>query len=58
MMPWRLGWDYDGIISEWKYITRELNADIVILDNETLFDSRKFKSMGDMGKLMVDQFLY
>lgn len=53
----RLGRDYDGIIREWKYITRELNADIVILENEILFDSRKFKSMGDMGKLMEDQFL-
>lgn len=53
----RLGRDYDGIISEWKYITRELGADIVILENETLFDSRKFKSMGGMGKLMEDQFL-
>lgn len=53
----RLGRDYDGIISEWKYITRELNADIVVLENESLFDSRKFKSMGDMGKLMEDQFL-
>lgn len=53
----RLGRDYDGIISEWKYITREVNADIVCLDNETLFDSRKFKSMDELGKLMEDQFL-
>lgn len=53
----RLGRTYDGIINEWKYITRQLNADIVILENETLFDSRKFKTMGDMGKLMEDQFL-
>lgn len=53
----RLGRDYDGIIKEWKYITRELNADIVILENPTLFDSRKFKEMGDLGKLMEDQFL-
>jgi DNA invertase Pin-like site-specific DNA recombinase len=53
----RLGRDYDGIIKEWKHITRELNADIVVLENETLFDSRKFKSMGDMGRLMEDQFL-
>jgi DNA invertase Pin-like site-specific DNA recombinase len=53
----RLGRDYDGIISEWKYITREINADIVCLDNETLFDSRKFKTMGDLGKLLEDQFL-
>lgn len=53
----RLGRDYDGIKSEWKYITREINADIVCLDNETLFDSRKFKTMGDLGKLLEDQFL-
>ncbi len=53
----RLGRNYDGIIGEWKYITRELNADIIILENQSLFDSRKFKEMGDMGKLMEDQFL-
>lgn len=53
----RLGRDYDGIISEWKYITRGLGADIVCLDNETLFDSRNFKAMGDFGKVMEDQFL-
>lgn len=53
----RLGRNYDGILEEWKEITRKINADIVILENETLFDSRKFKSMGDIGKLMEDQFL-
>ncbi|WP_020618649.1 recombinase family protein [Paenibacillus daejeonensis] len=53
----RLGRDYDGIISEWKYITRQLNADIVCLDNQELFDSRKFKTMGDIGNLLEDQFL-
>ncbi|WP_348625388.1 hypothetical protein ABFT51_27780 (plasmid) [Paenibacillus peoriae] len=39
----RLGRDYDGIIAEWKYITREINADIVCLDNEALFDSVNLK---------------
>ncbi|MEI2377643.1 recombinase family protein [Priestia megaterium] len=53
----RLGRDYDGIKAEWQYITREVNADIVVIDNEALFDSRKFKEMGDIGKLMEDQFL-
>lgn len=53
----RLGRDYDGIIAEWKEITRSMAADIVVLDQEALFDSRKFKSMGDVGKLMEDQFL-
>lgn len=53
----RLGRDYDGIIREWKYITREANADIIVLENESLFDSRKFRTMGDLGKLLEDQFL-
>ncbi|MGW5982975.1 recombinase family protein [Bacillus mycoides] len=53
----RMGRNYDEVISEWKYITRELQADIVVLENEILFDSRKFREMGDMGRLMEDQFL-
>ncbi|MEK0224402.1 recombinase family protein [Bacillus proteolyticus] len=53
----RMGRNYDEVISEWKYITRELQADIVVLENETLFDSGKFRDMGDMGRLMEDQFL-
>ncbi|PGU52778.1 recombinase family protein [Bacillus cereus] len=53
----RMGRNYDEVISERKYITRELQANIVVLENETLFDSRKFREMGDMGRLMEDQFL-
>ena len=57
----RLGRNYDEIISEWKDITRSVNADIVVLENETLFDSRKFKAMNTddskLGSLMEDQLL-
>lgn len=53
----RLGRDYDGIIGEWKEITRKIKADIVALDMKDFFDSRKFKAQGDIGKLMEDQFL-
>ena len=53
----RLGRDYDGIIREWKNITQDIQADIVVLDHENIFDSRKFKQMGKLGKLMEDQFL-
>ena len=57
----RLGRNYDGMINEWKHITREIGADIVVLENETLFDSRKFKAMNTddskIGSLMEDQFL-
>ncbi|MFB5664091.1 recombinase family protein [Alteribacillus sp. HJP-4] len=53
----RMGRNYDEVIAEWKYITRELKADIIVLENESLFDSRKFREMGDMGRLLEDQFL-
>lgn len=53
----RLGRDYDGIIREWKEITRNIGVDIVVLEQEALFDSRKFRTMGDLGKLLEDQFL-
>lgn len=57
----RLERNYDEIISEWKDITRNINADIVVLENETLFDSRKFKAMNTddskLGSLMEEQFL-
>lgn len=53
----RLGRNYEEVINEWKCITREVGADIVVLDKENIFDSRKFKEMGDIGKLLEDQFL-
>lgn len=57
----RLGRTYEEIINEWKYITRTINADILILENETLFDSRKFKAMNtedsNLGTVLEDQFL-
>lgn len=57
----RLGRNYDEIIREWKEITRAVGADIIVLENETLFDSRKFKAMNTedskLGSLMEDQFL-
>lgn len=53
----RLGRNYDEVINQWRFITREVGADIVLLENETLFDSRKYREMGDMGRLMEDQFL-
>ena len=53
----RLGRNYDEIILQWKHITRELGSDIVALDNEGLFDSRKYKEMGNLGKLQEDLIL-
>jgi hypothetical protein len=39
-----------ALLREWKEINRDLKADIVVLENSALFDSRQFKSMGDMEK--------
>ena len=36
----RLGRDYDAIIEQWRFITKELGADIVVLDMP-LLDTRK-----------------
>ena len=52
----RLGRGYDSIISEWKDITRNIGCDIIVLDND-MFNSQKFREMGDLGKLLEDLFL-
>lgn len=53
----RLGRDYDGIINEWKSLTREKKAEVITLDND-LFNSKRFKQMDeDMAKMMEDQML-
>lgn len=53
----RLGRNYEAVKDEWKYITNELQADIVALDMGGVFDSRKFKSQGDVGKFIEDMML-
>lgn len=51
----RLGRNYDGVIAEWNYFTKELGADVVILDMAAIFDSRLYRS--DTGKLIEDIIL-
>lgn len=53
----RLGRNYDMIISNWKMITKDLECDIIVSDYETLFNSKRFREMGDIGKLLEDQML-
>lgn len=53
----RLGRNYEGIKDEWKVLTRDMGVDVVALDMPDLFDSRKFREMGEYGKLMEDQML-
>ena len=53
----RLGRDFLGIREEWEDITRRIGADIIILDSNGLFDSRRFREQGSVGALMQSLFL-
>lgn len=53
----RLGSDCNGIVHEWKEITQTLDADIIVLEAEDLFNSQKFRNSGVVGKLMEELFL-
>lgn len=52
----RLGRSYDQVTVEWKRLTRDEGVDIAVLDLG-FFDSRKFREMGDLGKVMEDMLL-
>lgn len=52
----RLGRTYDLVTSEWRRLTRELGVDIKMLDLE-MFDSAKFREMGEIGTVMEDMLL-
>ena len=51
----RLGRNYDEIISQWRYITKEIKADIVVLDMP-LLDTRK-KEQDLTGTFIADLVL-
>jgi len=53
----RLGRDYDAVQDEWREITHRIGADIIVLDQQSWFDSRKFREMDDIGKLLESMFL-
>lgn len=53
----RLGRNYDMIKEEWFYITKKVGCDIICLDMEEVFNSKKFREMGDIGKVMEDMML-
>ncbi len=47
----RLGRNYDAIIIEWKHITQDVGADILVLDMPFL-DTRTYKNL--IGRLIAD----
>lgn len=48
----RMSRNYDDIAEEWRYITKEKGADILILDMKDLLDTRKGKDL--VGTLISD----
>lgn len=52
----RLGRSYDLVTKEWKRLTHERGIDICTLDLD-IFDSSKFRAMGDIGRVVEDMLL-
>ena len=50
----RLGRNYDEILKQWRYITKDIDADIVVLDME-LLDTRQHKNL--LGTFVSDMVL-
>lgn len=50
----RLGGNYDEILKQWQYITKDIGADIVVLDME-LLDTRQHKNL--LGTFVADMVL-
>ena len=50
----RLGRNYDEILKQWRYITKDIGADIVVLDME-LLDTRQHKNL--LGTFVADMVL-
>ena len=52
----RLGRNYDNILKEWREIVGA-GVDIICLDNPEIFNTEKWRNMGDIGKVMQDTIL-
>ena len=50
----RLGRNYDEILKQWRYITKDVGADIVVIDME-LVDTRQHKNL--LGTFVADMVL-
>ena len=53
----RLGITYQTIVDNWKYITLTTGADIVVIGQENVFDSRVFHECEDAGKALEALFI-
>ncbi len=53
-----LGHTFEEIADEWQVLTKERNVDVVVLESAGALDSRKFHSMGELGRQLEAQMLY
>ena len=50
-----LGGNLEEIAEEWRSLTGELQVDVVVLDGAVQLDSRRFRELGDTGRLLEQQ---
>lgn len=52
-----LGRNFADMAAEWRYLTREVQIDVVVLDDAMQLDSRRFRAMGEVGAQIEQQML-
>ena len=52
-----LGSTLEEIAEEWRSLTHDLQEDVVVLDGAAQLDSRRFRELGDTGKLLEQPIL-
>ena len=52
-----LGDTLEDMAEEWRCLTGELQVDVVVLDAAVQLDSRRFRELGDTGRLLERQML-
>ena len=53
-----LGRTFADMAQEWQHLTRELQVDVVVLEDAMDLDSRRFKAMGATGEQLEQQLLH
>ena len=53
-----LGRTFADMAQEWQHLTKELQVDVVVLEDAMDLDSRRFKAMGATGEKLEQQLLH
>lgn len=52
-----LGCNVEDMVAEWRYLTGQLQVEVVVMDETFQMDSRVYKSMGEYGAKFEEQLL-